>query len=372
MSLRNAGLALLAALLAGCGRPAPPPPPPGPPAAVIERLARGINLSIWFTHRGEPGIDPQLWFPDAADFALLRKMGLRHVRVQVDPAWLADPQTRPARLAELRDGVQKAGFADLMTVIALQPASADKQRLAVDPAALESLVQSWRGIAAALATVAPRDVVFETLNEPELKDPVQVRRIVEALAGAIRAAAPQHTLAVSGGGFADVEDLLALQPLADPNVLYSFHFYEPKNFTHQGATWGWPLWAQFHDWPYPSSPEAVAPLLADAPPEVQEHLRWHGEQRWDRAKLAAELAQAALWGKRHHRVVWCSEFGVARAHVQPADRRAWLRDVRDLLAHDGIPWTHWDYVGHFGLADGLQGARVVEPETLASLGLKVP
>ncbi len=58
--------------------------------------------------------------------------------------------------------------------------------------------------------------------------------------------------------WSDIWDLLAMEPLADGNVIYNFHFYEPHEFTHQGATWSVPWWSYTHGVPYPADGELDA------------------------------------------------------------------------------------------------------------------
>lgn len=365
----------LAALLAACGLGAPPAAADAPPSAeVLRALTRGVNLSTWFTDRDAPNIRPQRWFADASDFQLIRRLGLRHVRIPVSPAFLEDPQQaaslRPDRLAELRQAVAQAQSENLLVIIALQPSSAIKQRLTEEPT-LAALEAFWRALAQALAAAPPELLVFEALNEPELEDAKRSQQVMQRLVSAIRSAAPKHSIVVAGHKFSGVEELVAMQPLPDRNLIYAFHFYEPHNFTHQGASWGWPLWAKFANWPYPSSPEAVAPLLEAADPEAREHLAWYGEQRWNRAKLGEWLDRAGLWASKNEVPIWCNEFGAVRDAMSPAARRAWLTDAHELLEARRIPWSHWDYAGHFGLVTGDRGQRSLDADATAGLGLSL-
>src|SRR6266511_4738400 len=78
---------------------------------------------------------------------------------------------------------------------------------------------------------------------------------------AIRAGAPQHTIIASGHRWSGPYELLFLEPYADRNIIYNFHFYEPFAFTHQGATWAGANVAFYKEVPYPSSPEGVSKML---------------------------------------------------------------------------------------------------------------
>ena len=59
-------------------------------------------------------------------------------------------------------------------------------------------------------------------------------------------------------------DLLAQPPLADGNVIYNFHFYDPHEFTHQGAYWDAPWWSYMHGIPYPAT-EGEMPEISSTP-----------------------------------------------------------------------------------------------------------
>ena len=363
---------LLAFILTACGGTSAATGPANPPPEVLRALARGVNLSTWFTDRGAPDIDPQRWYADASDFKRIRSLGLRHVRVPVDPAFLESAEKpghfQPEALTELKQGVTAAHAEGLLVVLALQPPRAVKQRLGSEDG-VQAMEGFWRALAAEFARVPPAKLVFEALNEPELEDAARSRTVMQRLVAAIRSAAPRHTVVVAGHKYSDVAELLALQPLDAGNLVYAFHFYTPPNFTHQGATWGWEMWAKFAGWPYPSSPEAVAPLLDAADPAAKEHLAWYGQQAWSRAQLDALMDQAGLWAARHEVPIWCNEFGAIRAATPPDSRRAWLNDVREGLEARRIPWTHWDYAGHFGLMQGLRGARTLDAEAAAALQL---
>ncbi len=364
--------ALLALLwLTGCGKP-PPPVITAPSPTVVAALARGINVGVWTAETKLDAIHAAQVHPEPRDYRLIKALGLQHVRVSFDPAWLAGErlQPDPARLAEMRRDLLQMRDSGLLIVLSMQPASAFKQRLGADAALRRNTAALWQTLATALADFTPEQIAYELLNEPELADAAQVRELLESLAAGIRKAAPRHVLVLQGPRFSDVEDLVRLQPLTDRNVVYSFHFYEPKNFTHQGVTYGWPMWALLGNLPYPSSPEAVEPALEFMTFEALEHARYYGEQRWDRAKLAAAIAPAAAWARQHGVVLWCSEFGAYRYRTQAQHRAAWLRDTRGLLEERDIGWTLWDYAGYFGLVSGPQGQRVLDRNAASALGLQ--
>jgi endoglucanase len=341
-----------------------------PPAPALARLTRGVNLSNWLQH-GRP-TEARRYAPDAADFQRIRALGLAHVRLPVDPAALIGPRglPDPKAFATLRAAIEDARRADLLTVLVVQLPPEAKAGIATRATDRAALAGTWRWLAGALRDIPPTHLAFEPLNEPEIADAAASRALLGYLAGELRAVVPEHTLVVSGHRYSGLDELTALRPLEDRNVVYAFHFYEPHNFTHQGANWGDPAWRLLRNFPYPSSPESVAGRMDATAPEVRGLLRWHGEERWNRERVQQRLTRAAQWSRRYKVPVWCSEFGVLKTHVAAGERAAWLNDVRVALEEDGIGWTHWDYAGDFGLVGGPRGRRVTDAQAARALGLK--
>ena len=51
----------------------------------------------------------------------------------------------------------------------------------------------------------------------------------------VRAALPGATVILTGADWGGIDGLVGLRPVADPNVIYSFHFYEPSELTALAA-----------------------------------------------------------------------------------------------------------------------------------------
>ncbi len=374
-ALRTSFVALLCCLpFIACGQRATAPSPPalvsegawiGFPESVRDDFGRGINTASWFTHRGDPKLQPG--WPDAADLQQMRRLGLRHVRILLDPDWLHLNAAHPRYLEAALKLVQDSG---LLAILAMQPESALKLRMGQDDTAVEELAGYWTELATTYAAAPVDRLVFEVLNEPEIEDIRRAMHVQQRLIDAVRAVTPGRVVVVGGAHFSDATDLAAFKPLDARGVIYSFHFYEPHNFTHQGATWGWPMWMLLRDLPYPSSPEAVAPVVPRLAEIAREHAAWYGQEQWNKAKLAPFIQKVAAWSKTYRVPVWCSEFGVRRDAAPTASRRAWLTDARGLFEEQGIAWTYFDWWGQFGLVTGVPGARTTDEDARVGLGLE--
>ena len=258
----------------------------------------------------------------------------------------------------------------LAVVIDLHPESDFKARLAKDDSSVQEFADFWRALARHYSSWDAERVFLEILNEPEMSDRYRWYGVQAKLAAAIREGAPRHTMIAAGARWSDNDDLVFVEPLRDPNVIYNFHFYEPHIFTHQGATWGAYFWHWVKGLHYPSSPESAAKTAAGVP-DAADRLAVirYGQDHWDAARVDAEITQVAEWAGRRGVPVVCNEFGVFRDYSNPRDREAWIHDVRASLERHGMGWTMWDYSGSFGVVIKKDGRNVPDESTVRALGL---
>jgi endoglucanase len=346
-------------------------------ASRVARLRHGINTSEWFAQvydkRGYTREHFQNW-TTAEDVALIKSMGFDHVRLSVNPQPMmvnhAPDEISTEYFGYLDAAVKMILDQGLSVVIDLHPDSDFKTRLAKDDSFVQEFDDFWRALARHYSTWDRERVFFEILNEPEFTDRYRWYGVQARLAAAIREGAPQHTIIAAGARWSDDDELVFLEPLRDPNVIYNFHFYEPHIFTHQGATWGEYFWHWVKGLHYPSSPESAAKVAAAVPDAVDRlAVIRYGQDHWDAERIDAEITQVAEWAQQHGVPLVCNEFGVYRAYVNPDDREAWIHDIRTVLERHGVGWTMWDYSGSFGVVTKKDGRRVPDEATLRALGL---
>lgn len=194
----------------------------------------------------------------------------------------------------------------------------------------------WRELASRLKDHSAL-VAYNILNEPhpEREDEVEggaalnawvdkhrgttqdLNRFYQRIITAIREVDPATPIFIEGYGYGSAEGLAALQPMADPNVLYSLHFYEPWQYTSKGANKG--------RYAYPAS----MPDSWDAPGRA-----------WTQDDLKRRMDPVAQWAEKNkipiHRII-AAEFGVQR---DVEGSTAYLTDVVQLL--NGYGW-HWAF-----------------------------
>ncbi len=165
---------------------------------------------------------------------------------------------------------------------------------------LPRLVAMWRQIAEQYRD-RPNTVLFELLNEPngQLDDARWNKAVVELLA-VVRATNPKRGVIVGPSSWNHVNHLEKLElPQDDRLLIATFHYYEPFQFTHQGASWakGSDVW-RGRKW---GSPEEVK-------------------------RLRDDFDKAAAWGKKHDRPLYLGEFGAYSAADMEA-RARWTEAV---------------------------------------------
>jgi endoglucanase len=369
------GIAVARSQVAGRESSAPLPPSMDVPASRLARLRRGINLSHWFAQSRDYSETHLKTHTTARDIALIKSLGFDNVRFTVEPAPLMDEaeasRLKPEYLGQLDAALDMMLASGLAVVVDIHPSDEFKIKLRTDDRAVAAFTDFWRSLARHLSTRDPERVFLEILNEPMVEDAYRWIGIQARVAGAIREAAPLHTIIATGARWSSVDQLLLLEPLADRNVIYNFHFYEPHNFTHQGATWGADFWPYLKGIQYPSSPEAVSGQLAAIENQnAQAALKHYGEERWGAERVEKEIALAAAWARRHNVPLVCNEFGVYRAYAPEAARLRWIADVRTALEKHGIGWAMWDYAGGFSVVIKKDGSTTPDALTAAALGLR--
>jgi endoglucanase len=339
-------------------------------------LRRGVNLSGWYGGWGNLSPEHIATWTTAADLQFIHSAGLDYVRLGVDPTYLTnggtDSPSSAAALARLDQSINDILAAHLSVLITIFPRSDYKHAL-LTPAGEQDYVALWKLLAAHFASLDPKHVFFDLLNEPEIDNDAW-NRIQSEVIAAIRAVDTQHTLIATGAHYSSIPDLLQLTPVADSNVIYTFHFYEPYPFTHQGATWGSPEWPLLRDVPYPADPKKLAALIAEATnPRAKNTLTSYAAEHWNKAVIRRRLSQAEAWAHQKHVPLICNEFGAFRDTAPAAQRARYLHDVRSTLESLHIPWAMWDYRGNFGMVThATDGTIQPDAPILAALGLSIP
>jgi endoglucanase len=218
-------------------------------------------------------------------------------------------------------------------------------------------------------------VYYEILNEPHGIDDARWGEIQRQVINAIRAIDGTHTIVVTGAGWGSYNNLKSVPGYRDDNLIYSFHFYDPFMFTHQGASWSNPSMVPLAGVPFPygAGPMPACPESLKGT-WIESSLKAYVNDGTE-ARVRQLIDIAADFQNARGVPVFCGEFGVYIPNSKPEYRVHWYQVVRSYLQEKGIPWTSWDYQGGFGLfqagTNGLFEHDLNVP-LLEALGLTAP
>lgn len=338
----------------------------GVPEVLLEKFTSGAAITKWFCFVPDPNDTHyfQTYFTEA-DFATLKRLQIRFVRLAVSPEVFYDNGVVNAgnwpSIAQALKRIQEHGLGVILDLH-------DGGQMKLDTPGKDNsgFVSFWRQVAKLLKGQDEDGMVFETLNEPQFLNNGSVwYALLNETVAAIRSEDPKRTILATGDGWDGISDLDNRPLLPFTNVIYSSHSYDPFFFTHQGAFWTNSPPKDLQSVPFPSSPEAVAKILPLNPPSEKDNLIWYGNQHFDENYLLGRMQTMATWGQEHHVPMLLGEFGSYPVVAPKESRAAWFRAIRKALIATDLPHSLWAYDDVFGLARTLKDGKVMlDPVTV--------
>jgi len=308
-------------------------------------FSKGVNLTKWFESRSFKDID--FFKYSEKDFIDVKDLGADVIRLPVAfHNFLTAEKSLEPKLIEYLDTVVDWAHKHQIYLIldnhSFHPVNATDSNID------KILIPVWEQLADHFKD-SGNYLLYEVLNEPHLIPDERWNEIQEAVVKAIRKIDKDRLIIIGGTNYNSIEKLLKVPVYQDKNLIYTFHFYDPHIFTHQGATWNKPSLAPLSNLPFP--------LKEDYSYSVHETFKgtwvedalehYHADSKLE--KLRATLDKASEFAKENNVPVFCGEFGVFMIQSPPEDRVYWYKFFCEELAKRNIPWTCWDYFGGFGI-----------------------
>lgn len=300
-----------------------------PAFEMNERLGRGVNIGNTF----EAPSENEWGNPWVADhFRIIAELGFQHIRLPVrwEPAersMATYPFTvNPTFLEKIKEVVDAALEHDLHIIVNMH----HHEALYEDPAGQkERFLSQWYQIADYFKDY-PDLLLFEVMNEPHgnLTPALWNEYFADALAE-IRKTNPDRVVIM---GVAEYGGLAAISQLQLPNddyIILSPHYYNPFNFTHQGADW--------------------------VGPEADEWLgtRWNDTEA-ERETVISEFSYALSFSETNHIPIHVGEFGAfSTADIQ--SRARWTTFLARWFEEQNMSWAYWEFNSGFGIYNPATG-----------------
>lgn len=272
-------------------------------------------------------------------FRKIKEAGFDTVRLPV--RWSAHTSTGPdytidpeffARVTEV---INQALEQDLKVIINIH----HFEELNENPKGnFEKFMSLWSQIAARYASL-PENVYFEILNEPnqELSGDL-MRTILGEAFQEIRKTNPTRILILGGENWSGINSLPSIPAIDDPNQVYTFHYYDPFEFTHQKAGWT--------------------------------DLKDNGTVKWGSREDKEQLEAAADYAKQVQTELgipfFLGEIG-AYEKAPYEDVVDYTKHTREAFEEAGISWCVWNFTATFPFYDS--STQAWDKAKLSALGL---
>jgi endoglucanase len=383
-------------------------------AHEFPRFKRGINLHHllnWPDVKKNGQKIDYIWPPfqgaryqiSAKELQKLKQMGFDFVRLTLDPSIfiVTQGQKQEALLDHMRAVIKQCLGAGLSLIVDLHPVNVNpdyKPEILVDATsdvAFNDYVAMVGVIAKVLTEFPPSKLAFELMNEPwitNLSDAPRWQPMLEQLHTRARSVAPHLPLILTGMYWGDYRALMKLNtaPFKSSNVMYTFHYYDPHTFTHQGvmgddaahlSRLGWPLKQENAIDALKRAENSIDKLnVPDAEKiklktRTQQLVRNLLKDGYNEERITKDFAQVANWARQNNikpEQVFLGEFGcVVSAKNEPVgeDRIAWLAKVREASEQNSFAWAYWSYKGYGGM-ELMDTHGVIDKKLVAALGLQ--
>jgi len=287
-----------------------------------DRLGRGVNMGNCFeapseTEWGNP------WKPEY--FKIMHDLGFDHVRLPVrwepaDRSMATAPYTiNPAFFNRIQQVVDTARKYKLHIIVNMH----HHEALFENPdAQKERFLSQWYQIADYFKNY-PDTLLFEVMNEPHGNlTPEKWNTFFADALGEIRKTNPTRMVLMGTADYGGLGGLSKLQVPNDDNVIVTVHYYNPFNFTHQGAEW------------------------------VDGADAWLGTKWYDiepeRETIQNEFRAALDFSTNNNVPVNVGEFGAySKADIESRER--WTTYLGRYLESENLSWAYWEFSAGFGV-----------------------
>ncbi len=310
-------------------------------------FSKGVNLTQWFQVASAKEIQFSRF--TKKDFERIKSLGCDAIRLPInlhamtsgEPDYTLDPLFL-GFLDETVNWVEELQMHLILDNHTFDPA----QNTSPDIGA--ALTKVWTQMAEHYKNRSSY-LYYEVLNEPHGISDAVWGGIQQTVIDAIRTKDTQHYIIVGPAGWNSYNNLEDMPVYSDSKLIYTFHFYDPFIFTHQGASWTDPSMVPLADVPFPYKGNAMPATPNSLKGTwIESAINNYGnEGTINKVKSLVDIAVS--FRDQHNVPLFCGEFGVYIPNSNNADRVLWYETVKKYFEEKDIPWTIWDYTGGFGL-----------------------
>ena len=281
------------------------------------------------------------------DVINIKNMGLDHIRLGFDQIVLEEKPFvyREQTMKLLEDFVKMCERHELGIVLNLHKCignycDIEESVTLFDSAELQNrFVGLWLELERRFAN--KENVIFELLNEVRNIEPDLWNNLAERTINEIRKLNKERLIVVGTVDWNNPNKLHTLRVFDDENVIYTFHVYDPAEFTHQRGVLHWAHLYYNRKMEYPGDIQRYRDFyeVVHNNPYAYSHIDIMD------INYMREIFEPVKEFKRAHpdKILWCGEFGTIR-HADMKSRENWMRDVITLCQENDVPYSVWNYL----------------------------
>lgn len=325
--------------------------------AIGAPFHKGVNFTNWLEFRSMENIQVDMFTKQ--DFENVKKLGCDVVRIPIHFECICSKENGyriPAELYSILDNV--ASWSEELGIYVIfdfhNSTHVDSQ---TSSQVEKVLTPIWTQLAEKYKDASDR-IIFELMNEPHGIDIELWNEIIFRVFQKVREIDKKHYIVVGGADWNSFSAMTQLPDFQDDKVIYTFHFYDPHTFTHQGAPWC--HMQRVIGIPFPYDPEKM-PALPENPTEKERECFENYPKVGTLEEVVKFFDKYAEFSQERKAPIYCGEFGCFAPFAERQERVNWYKTVANLLEERNISRTSWDYYGPFGVFN-FEKFRNLSPE----------
>jgi endoglucanase len=198
----------------------------------------------------------------------------------------------------------------------------------------------WTQLADRYGHLDPEQYFFELYNEPNAISNANFRKVADTLTQIVRAREvanghQTHSIFVGGDGWNSGNGLIGFTPLSDPDIIYTFHNYDPYFFTHQGMSWTSP----------PNFPPRTFPQAGEV------------------AAINTLFANVKAWSTNYSVPVSLGEYGCSTS-ADATSRCNWIQTLASAYNAQNFSHFYWDAISPTDAFGFYSGGVISQPTVI--------
>ncbi|MBC7487003.1 MAG: cellulase family glycosylhydrolase [Cytophagaceae bacterium] len=218
----------------------------------------------------------------------------------------------------------------------------------------------WNEVAKRYTNSDAERIFFEIFNEPNQLSKEEWEYSAQKIIFSIKKQAPHHTLIIGASEWNGLKALQSSSLFADSNIIYTFHFYDPFIYTHQGASWAGDA-VLTTGIPYPYSSQHMPPIHPKASGTWAAGLFRQYPTEGTYQAMENRLNSIKEWSQKNNVPIFCGEWGAYNKYTEVKDRCAYLNDVYKILHQLSIPNAMWEWDASFSFFEGKPAKDTIIP-----------